>query len=200
MKRLAVNFALLPTKDSTQTLITFNRKLSADPQKIYLDSSNCYPHISLAMGVMSEEVYAGISGDLGRIGKRLIPAACTASGITELHIPTGEHVSALDIKPSPELLQIHLAAMEIAQRYCTVDADLGTLHPDPPPEEISLHWINSYHKESAYAAFWPHITLGTGKFREAEIPIPIDIEIDSLALCHLGNYCTCRDVLIRFSR
>jgi hypothetical protein len=200
MKRLAVDFALLPTKNSMQTLIALARKLSADPQKIYLDSSNCYPHISLAMGVMSEEVYPGIYRGLETISKGLIPGTCTVTGITEIRIQTGEDISSLEIELGPELTQIHLEAMEIAQRYCTYDADFGTLYPDPPPEEISLHWINNYPKASAHEAFRPHVTLGTGTFREEETSIPINIEIDSLCICHLGNYCTCRDILIRFSR
>lgn len=200
MKRLAVDFVLLPTQDSMRTVIELVRKLSADPQKIHLDESSCYPHISLAMGVMSGEAYAGISRDLGRIAKGLIPAACAATGIREVPIPSGAHISALDIEPGPELVQIHREAMEIAQRYCTFDADLEALYPEPPPEAICLPWINNYHEQSAYEAFWPHITLGTGTFTGDKPSFPINIEIDSLCVCHLGNYCTCREILSRFSR
>ena len=45
----------------------------------------------------------------------------------------------------------------------------------------------------------PHITPGFGDLPE---PIPIDLPVRSeatrVAICHLGNHCTCRRVIAQF--
>jgi hypothetical protein len=200
MKRIAIDIVLLPSKNIMNTIIAMNRKLSGDPQKIQLDSSRCYPHISLAMGVMTEEVFTSITKELGGIAGRMIPRSCVANGIHEETISTGEIITTLEIQPSTDLMAIHRAAIDITQRYCTYDADLDMLYPKPPPETVTLDWINNFPQESSYEAFRPHITLGSGTLHEEGGAFPLELEIESLCLCHLGNYCTCREILFRFSR
>ena len=62
----------------------------------------------------------------------------------------------------------------------------------------------------------PHISLAMGCIDETETPCitdkliniygvtqtqfePTQIKIDSLAICHLGNHCTCRKILAKIS-
>jgi hypothetical protein len=200
MKHFAIDIVLLPSKIFMNNIIAMNRKLSSGPQKIKLDSSRCYPHISLAMGVMTDEVYISIIKELRDLAERMIPRTCVATGVHEERISTGEIITTLEIELRPDLMAIHRSAMEVTQRYCSYDAELDMLYPEPQPEKVTLHWINNFPQESSYEAFRPHITLGTGTLHEETGALPFELEIESLCLCHLGNYCTCREILFRFSR
>jgi hypothetical protein len=195
MRRFAIDIVLLPSKEFMNTVIGLNRKLTGTPQKIQLHPFTCYPHISLAMGVMEEGRFANISKELKEIAGSDIPRTCTAISLREDANPSGEIITSLEVERTRTLLNIHGDAMEIVQKYCSYDADLDSLYPKPPPEEVTFRWINSYPTEFAYEKFWPHITLGTGMLNEGIDIFPAAFEIESLSLCHLGNYCTCREIL-----
>lgn len=67
--------------------------------------------------------------------------------------------------------------------------------PNQQVEEVTMYWIKNYPKESSFEKFSPHITIGFGEV-EGEtcgIKFPLRFSVSKLALCHLGNYCTCRD-------
>jgi 2'-5' RNA ligase len=62
-----------------------------------------------------------------------------------------------------------------------------------PVSESTLLWIKSYREKSSFANFRPHITIGYG--RSANLSYPAQFHLAKLALCQLGNHCTCRKVL-----
>jgi hypothetical protein len=58
----------------------------------------------------------------------------------------------------------------------------------------TLEWIRTYPQKSSYENFRPHITLGYGQVPPG-LSFPIPFTAARLALCHLGNHCTCREML-----
>jgi hypothetical protein len=63
----------------------------------------------------------------------------------------------------------------------------------PAVTESTLAWIRDYREKSSFERFFPHITLGYGRL--ADFPFPARFTAPRLALCHLGNHCTCRRIL-----
>jgi hypothetical protein len=63
----------------------------------------------------------------------------------------------------------------------------------PMPGESTLLWIKNYPQKSAFENFFPHITIGYGQLDDS--PFTAEFTASKLALCHLGNHCTCRKVL-----
>jgi hypothetical protein len=59
----------------------------------------------------------------------------------------------------------------------------------------TLDWIRTYPEKAAYENFRPHITIGYGRL-PATAALPIPFVVTRLALCHLGNHCTCRRTLL----
>jgi hypothetical protein len=56
-----------------------------------------------------------------------------------------------------------------------------------------VFWVAGYRLKSSFHLFEPHITLGHGS---APPPIePFGFDADTVAVCHLGRFCTCRTVL-----
>jgi hypothetical protein len=59
-------------------------------------------------------------------------------------------------------------------------------------------YIQNFTQNSSYKNFNPHITIGDGIF-ERKLKLQIKFTASRLALCHLGNYCTCREILYETS-
>jgi hypothetical protein len=58
-------------------------------------------------------------------------------------------------------------------------------------------WVTGYRLKSALHAYNPHITLGHAK--EPPHVEPFAFEATTVAACHLGQFCSCRRVLRRWS-
>lgn len=54
-------------------------------------------------------------------------------------------------------------------------------------------WVTGYRLKSSFHHFEPHITLGHASKPPAIEPFLF--EADTVALCHLGRFCTCRSAI-----
>jgi hypothetical protein len=63
----------------------------------------------------------------------------------------------------------------------------------PIAGESTLLWIKNYPEKSAFENFFPHITIGYGQINN--LSFAAEFTASKLALCHLGNHCTCRKIL-----
>jgi 2'-5' RNA ligase len=194
MHRRAVDIVLVPPDEMGDRAIALNRRLSGPTeQKIILDRIQCVPHISLAMGVMDDDQLTEVCEELAKIASKREALRLRATTITEVHIPTGEVISSIQIANSPELYALHYDAMTLSEYFFSHHATIDHFFSTPPVEAVSVQFVDRYPIESAYANFRPHITLGVGTVPEKDIQATF--VSDTLALYHLGSYCTCRDLL-----
>ncbi len=82
------------------------------------------------------------------------------------------------------------------QLLLTSDVTAKMIYPSGDISETTLQWIKNYRQKAAFENFSPHITLGYGEIEDLEFPK--ELKASTLALCHLGNHCTCREVLVSF--
>jgi hypothetical protein len=56
-----------------------------------------------------------------------------------------------------------------------------------------VQWVREFRRESSFDRYTPHITLG----HAAEPPLvePMDFVATTVAICHLGRFCTCRRII-----
>ena len=99
----------------------------------------------------------------------------------------------LKIEKSEALQQLHESIMRALDPYLESEATLDMLYSPPKVDEISLSWIRKYREKWSFEKFYPHITLGIGRTNQQDVVI--SFVASELALCHLGNYCTCRKIL-----
>jgi 2'-5' RNA ligase len=183
MARIAIDVVLLPSDQMTDYAIEVNRELlKTFDNKIILNNENCLPHISLAMGCIDEKDISDIEKILRDIAKRYSFSELRVVGIRAETIPTGKKVLGFNVEKKG------LAP------YFTYDVTTAMLFSPPEVEETTLFWIKSYPEKSSFENFSPHITIGFGETDKVEVPIKF--AASKLALCHLGNYCTCRKVLV----
>jgi hypothetical protein len=102
-------------------------------------------------------------------------------------------VSSWLIAKTSALQDLHEQALRRLAPFFTYDATESMLFGQGPAAPTTLAWIRDFPHKSSLAFFWPHITLGCGE--APGIDRPAAFAVAALALCHMGNHCTCRKVL-----
>ena len=184
MAKIAIDVVLLPPKNIMDKAIEINKKFADDP--IELNKENCLPHISLCMGVLEEENLPKIEEIINEISKQFSKLFLTIDKISSKHV-------CFEIKNNETLQKLHEEIMTKLSSYLSYDATTDMCFFPPPVIEKTLTWINNY-RNTSFEKFYPHITLGISKVKDKELNI--EFIASKLAVCHLGNYCTCRKVII----
>ena len=194
MAKIAVDVILLPLKEMTNQVIEANKGLLKQyADRIILDKENCLPHISLAMGCMDERDITDIEKILNTIAENYNPGQLSAIGINTGTNSLGEKVTAVEIKKTERLLSLHKEVMRRMMPYFSYNVAAEMVLSPPKACESTLLWIRNYPEKSAFENFFPHITIGYGQVDD--FSFTAEFTASKLALCHLGNHCTCRKVL-----
>ena len=194
MAKIAVDVVLLPSDEMTNRAIEVNAELvEKSSREIVLDKENCLPHISLAMGCIVERDIASIEQVLESVAKESPLGNLKVIGIRTSTNSRGEQVSVFEIERARELQSLHEEVMKKVVPYFSYDVISDMIYGDEEVAQSSLLWIENYPEKASFANFLPHITIGYGEV--AGQSFPIEFAVSKLALCHLGNHCTCRKIL-----
>jgi 2'-5' RNA ligase len=194
MAKMAVDVVLLPSEPIMDMAIEVNRELlSQCPDKIILDKENCLPHISLAMGCIDETDLAEIEKILQTVAESHWPGNLCVEGVQTGVNAKNEKVSLLQLTKTKQLQSLHEAVMRKLAIFFSYDVSADMVLSPPPAGESTLLWIRNYPEKSSFEKFSPHITLGYGHIER--VSFPTEFTASRLALCHLGNHCTCRKIL-----
>ena len=198
MAKIAIDVVLLPSEVMADKAIEMNRELlKSNDRKIVLHKENCLPHISLCMGIIQKEDLTAVKSNLESIVKGFSPFQLIAEDIEAVPIQTGKKFSMLKISKPSSLQSLHELVMKNLWKYLSYDIDVSMFYNPSEVEEISFGWIKSYAKKyTDPSRYHPHLSLGVGE--SDKFTFPIDFTAPTLALCQLGNYCTCRKVLAKF--
>lgn len=169
--------------------------LQSGESRIVLNTSDCVPHISLAMGCLKEEDLPALELVLTEIASTVQPLTPPISRLIVGLTSTGESLSSLLIEPTRQLQSLHETVMRRIAPYMTYDATREMFVDPHATRASSAQWVNNYPKAASFERFSPHITIGIGRL-EASVPLPMYCRASRLALCHLGHDCTCRRILI----
>jgi 2'-5' RNA ligase len=195
MAKIAVDVVLLPSQEMTNQAIEANKRLLEQyADRIVLDKKSCLPHISLAMGCMDEQDIPDIEQILHTIAGKYNPGQLSIAGISIAANALGEKVSSFEVQKTGSLLSLHEEVMRRMMPYFSYDVTAEMVLSPPKASESALLWIKDYPGKSAFENFFPHITIGYGQLDE--FPFTTEFTASKLALCHLGNHCTCRIVLV----
>ncbi|MBT3538706.1 hypothetical protein HOF40_01690 [Candidatus Parcubacteria bacterium] len=84
--------------------------------------------------------------------------------------------------------------------------ELSEYHPENTTEKMyfknkdeeinkkTFFWVDNYITGSSLEKYWPHITL-KGCDKPKYNDLPKKFIANRIAICHLGDHCTCRKVL-----
>ncbi len=195
MALLAVDVVLLPPEDIMDYAVDVNKELlKKNPPEIVLDKEKCLPHISLSMGVLDEEKLEEAQQVLEEVASNFSALQLSITGTTVSEHKNGLFVSCLDIQ-GEQIQKIHETVMNsfssLLKQGIVEDVQWVENQQGEVPT-IWKDWVKDFAVNSAFKNYYPHITIGFGK---APQPEKKSFTASRLALCHLGNYCTCRKIL-----
>ena len=194
MAKIAVDIVLLPSEEvANKAIEANNRLLEQYSSQIILDKDNCLPHISLAMGCIDPRDIANIDKIIKIIAGKYNPGLLNIIGTSIGTNSLGEKVSSFEIKQTERLLALHQQVMRRMTPYFSYDVSEKMLFSSPKVCKSTLRWIRNFPEKSAFENFFPHITIGYGEIDD--FSFTAEFNASKLALCHLGNHCTCRKVL-----
>ncbi|MCP4608039.1 MAG: 2'-5' RNA ligase family protein [Planctomycetes bacterium] len=194
MAEIAVDIALLPSEEMADKAIAANKEfLKQYEHKIVLDKESCLPHISLAMGCIDDIDIDEIGTTLTTIAEETSLGQLNAVSIKTETNQAGEKVSVLEIEKTEALQSLHEEVMKRLSPYFSYDVRADMVLSSTQTSQSTLDWIKNYPEKSSFEKFYPHITIGYGEINN--FSFPIKFTVSKLALCHLGNHCTCRIIL-----
>jgi 2'-5' RNA ligase len=194
MGQIAVDVVLLPDEAMTNRAIEINRRLvTNDRPEIVLSREDCLPHISLAMGCIDEADVTAIQKCLESLARTTSVRELRVADVVASVNSRGATTSLLDVDRTEELQALHEQVMQEMTPFFRYEASEAMIY-DAGVSGSTLDWIRTYPQKAAYTHFRPHITIGYGQ-APAGLSFPIPFRVARLALCHLGNHCTCRRIL-----
>jgi hypothetical protein len=195
MNRIAIDVVLLPDEAMTARAVDVNAGLVArQASEIVLHPRTCLPHISLAMGCVEVSAIEPIRQSLEQIGHACPVGDLTLTGVVTSLNARGESVSVFAVARTKAIQTLHERVVEAIQPYNSPDVAAEMIYGDEAVAETTLAWIRGFDRKAAYAAYFPHITIGYGTVTEP-MTFPMPFAAPRLAVCHLGNHCTCREIL-----
>jgi len=195
MSKIAVDVVLLPSDETTDKAIRANAELVEKfGSEIVLNKENCLPHISLAMGCIDERDISSIEKVLKLIAGESPLGNLTISNIRTSTNSRGEIASVFEIEKTKELQSLHEKVMKKLEPFFSYDVSEDMIY-DEEATENTLLWIRKYPEKASFENFLPHITIGYGQIENVP-SFPIEFAVSRLAVCHLGNHCTCRKILV----
>jgi 2'-5' RNA ligase len=194
MSKIAVDVVLLPGDKIVYKVIKLNAQLVEKfGARIVLNKESLLPHISLAMGCIEEGDTSEIADILTDIVKVNPIGELRITGVRISQNARGEKVSSFEIEKTAKLQKLHEKIMKVMEPYFSYDVTEDMIYPSGKVAQSSLEWIRNYRAKSSFEKFWPHITLGYGVIED--VKFTARMVASKLALCWLGNHCTCRKIL-----
>ena len=193
--KVAIDVVLIPPDDIIQFAIDINKTFPETSAENYVSGTKtCIPHITLLMGLIAREQVPEVGHKLSVLAKKFSALKLTITHAKSFTRPDGKVISGLEIEKTPELQKLHEIICDEMSSIFTYDGVEKEMFYTPPPvNHVPMFWVGGFAKTSVRENYEPHITLGIGEPKQ-EIG-PIQFTASKIALCHLGAYCTCRDVL-----
>jgi hypothetical protein len=194
MKRFAIDVVILPPDHVMDLALELNRELCRSrPDNIVLNKANYLPHITMAMGCLSESRLERANEILQSLANQHHTLELHIAHVKTIDTASGNTIITLDIEENTGLTRLHESIVSAFQPLLTQDVTADNMYDPSPIEPSSIDWINRFIPHYCFQNFWPHITLGFGappsNFQ------PFSFQASRLAICHLGNHCTCRSTL-----
>jgi 2'-5' RNA ligase len=184
---IALDVAVLPPPDVSARAIAASAALPPEEsQGLLLDEAHL-PHITLMQLFARENEREEVMTRIDETVRDAGPLALEVTGGGQ-----AAHSVWMAISKTPPLVTLHERLMEALRGLERPDGGTGAFF-DEDARLRDVLWVAGYRLKSSFHHFTPHITLGHGS-HAPEIE-PFTFTADTVAVCHLGKFCTCRKVL-----
>jgi 2'-5' RNA ligase len=193
----AVDIVILPPREISELAVSLSEKIDGP---YVLNFENRFPHMTLAMAYVEdlEEVKAAVA----KIASAIEPFEVNVAGLInkEGKMRNYNNSSSIKIENSSDLSNLQIKVFDSLSRVNNI-GEAGAFFADKGEviRSAAIDYVKNFKEKKSGNNFWPHITLGLGsKPFSTNVDIPKGFEASEIALCQLGNFCTCRKVLGRW--
>ncbi len=191
IKTLALDVVLLPPEEVMERCREVNAYLWNHSQQGFLFNETHLPHISLLQQFSPSESLEDVYDIIHRITLGRGPIELRATGITHTTLPDGFPFNGYDFSAPESFFELQRVLIAELAQFAT-DGDGSAFYADPEEQirDGSILWTRNFRAKKDHH---PHISLGVGP--EPAFTGPFSFAATRLAVCHLGNFNTCRKVL-----
>lgn len=184
---IAVDIAILPPPAVARTAMTLSAALPAgESQGLRLDLTHL-PHITLTQQFVTVGAVPEIADVISRVLSECPPLRLSIAGPGR-----GSRSVWMQVEATLALRALHDGVMDALRPFEQSgggpDAFAGG---DARPADVT--WVADFRERSSHTRYTPHITLG----HAAGLPHVerLSFVAETVALCHLGRFCTARKIL-----
>jgi 2'-5' RNA ligase len=183
----AIDIAILPPADVSARAIALSAALPADQSQGLLLGADCLPHITLTQQFIPSESLDQFLAQVEYVLQDRQPIRVQVTGGGK-----GSNSVWMSIERSPELMNMHERLLQIAEPFEATSGDVSAFFGEDARER-DVRWVREFRRQSSFDRFTPHITLGHAS--EPPAVEPMAFIATTIAVCHLGRFCTCRRII-----
>ena len=186
-KLLALDVAILPPPDVGERAARLSATLPANQsQGLRLDADHL-PHITLTQQFVHRDDLDAIFECLDEALRGQPPMTLQATGGGK-----GAGSVWMAIERTEGIFRLHGRLMDALHSFERPGGGPAAFL-EGAARQGDVAWVTGYRRTASLDAYTPHITLGHAD--EPPRINPFTFEATSVAACHLGSFCTCREVL-----
>lgn len=184
---IALDVAILPPPGVSTRAIDASARLPRVESRGLLLGADYVPHVTLLqMFVLADRMPALFDRLDGVLADRAAMTLHVSGGAT------GGSSVWMAIDRTAALVDLHERLLDAAQPFEQLHGDTRAFYGDDARAR-DVNWVTTYRKAASHASFRPHITLGHASHPPAIEPF--DFTATTVAACHLGRFCSCRQLL-----
>lgn len=184
---IALDVAVLPPRDLAEQAIALSAALPAEEgEGLRLDEHHL-PHITLTQLFARESELDEVMARVDEVVRTREPMTLRVTGGGQ-----GSRAVWMEVEKTAPLVTLHERLMEALRGLERGDGGVGAF-ADEDARLRDVLWVAGYRLKSSFHHFTPHITLGHAS--QPPLVEPFSFEAETVAVCHLGKFCTCRRIL-----
>ena len=184
---LALDVAILPPPDIGERAVRLSAALPADQSQGLRLDANRIPHITLTQQFVHGDDLEAIFDRLDEALRDQPPMKLQVTGGGK-----GANSVWMVVERSAPISGLHGHLMDALHGFERPDGGAAAF-VDSDAREGDIAWVTKYRRTASLGAYTPHITLGHAS--EPPRVEPVTFQATTVAACHLGRFCTCRQVL-----
>lgn len=189
----ALDIVLLPTSAGADEAIRLSASIPGHPP-FRLDREEYRPHLTLAMAYVLVEDMPTIAAELREVAQHFASVQLPAS---IRPAKDEQSFSWILLEATPEIVAFRDQAVEILRRHSSQPSAENEAFLLASKDEVVSEQFKNFTRQFLTTLdgpqYRPHITLGNDSPTEP-LALPV-LTFDRLALVHMGNYCTARELL-----
>ena len=186
----AIDIAVLPPADVSRRAVALSAALPANQsQGLRLDADHP-PHITLTQQFVPADTLDALLDQVDRVLSGHQPLDLRVTGGAK-----GSNSVWMAIERTPAVVVLHERLQHATEPFEASDGDASAF-VDGDARDGDVRWVQQFRRESSFASFTPHITLGHAS--EPPRVEPMDGVATTIAVCQLGRFCTCRRIIRAF--